>query len=748
MQNCVPTDMTENTRTMDLNLLQPLCAHYGIAPDYHDLWGTHHVVAPQALLALLGAFDPQLAGNPSLPQALERAKADTWNQPMAPVVAIRDDYTRWGVTIRLPRHTEQLHWQLRMEDGDLVAEGQVQLHPLGESGQSDRDGVTWVERQLPIDRRLDSGYYRLRADHSDAECLVVCAPQRCYRPAAIHDGRRIWGPAVQLYALRSARNWGIGDFGDLRVLIRQMAARGADIIGLNPLHALFTHNPAHASPYSPSSRQQLNPLYIDVPAVPDFADCTRARTHVQSPQFQQLLAELRALPLVDHAAVTRVKREVLAMLHAHFAAHHLGAQPDADGRAFLAFVAQGGEALRLHALFEAIQAHLHAADAAIWGWPAWPPQWQDPAGACATAFAREHADQLQWQQYLQWQASRQLADAHEACRGAGMGVGLYLDLAVSVDRGGSDTWGNQGCFAVDTSVGAPPDDFNLDGQGWGLPPLRPDRLRQQHYRVFIDTLRCNMRGAGALRIDHVMGLMRLFWIPPGCTPRDGAYVHYPLDEMMAIVALESQRNRCLVIGEDLGTVADDMRHALARNDVLSYRLLYFERQGDGSFTPPAHYPPAALVAIGTHDLATLPGWWGAHDLQQRLQLGMLSEPQLLEHQLFARMQDRTRLVIALCQAGLLPRDALTAAVTSASLPANVRNAVHAWVAAAPSAVMMVQLEDVLGVIDQVNVPSTVDECPNWRRKLPLDLDALASDPAMNALADAVAARRPRTASGA
>lgn len=727
---------------MDISVLQQLCAHYGIATDYHDLWGNHHRVQPQALQTLLATFDPQLATNPSWPDALERARSATWDQPIAPTVAIRDDDTHWGVRLRLPRQTQQLRWQLHREDGEVVAEAEQDARALEETGQTERQGVAWVERHLAIDRQLASGYYRLRVDTSSTECLVICAPQQCYRPAALAHGGRVWGPAIQLYAVRSPQNWGIGDFGDLLVLIRQMATRGADIIGLNPLHALFMHNPAHASPYSPCSRQQLNVLYIDVPAVPEFADCAAARAHVASAAFQQRLFELRKPALVDYPGVARAKFEVLDMLYAHFAEHHLGEDPDSHGRAFLAFVAQGGQALRRHALFEAIQAHLHAADPALWGWPAWPRAWQDPAGERAEAFARSHAQRLQFHQYLQWQASIQLARAHETCTRMGMGVGLYLDLAVSVDRGGSDTWEHQDCFAVNASVGAPPDDFNQNGQGWGLPPLRPDSLRRHYYRIFIDTLRSNMRGAGALRIDHVMGLMRLFWIPPGCSPRDGAYVYYALDEMMAIVALESQRSQCLVIGEDLGTVADNMREALARNDVLSYRLLYFERQRDGNFTPPAHYPPAALVAIGTHDLATLPGWWGAHDLQLRLQLGLQSDVQLLEQQLLERLHDRTRLVMALYHAGLLREDELAQAIAGATPSARTRVAVHAWVAAAPSAVMMVQLEDVLGVIDQVNVPSTVDECPNWRRKLPLDLRELDSDAAMTDLARTLSTLRP------
>jgi (1->4)-alpha-D-glucan 1-alpha-D-glucosylmutase len=499
----------------DLEALAQLCAHYGIATGYHDLWGTHHAVAPSALQALLSAFDPSLPKDPDWPKALQQARAANWNQQLSPVVAIRDDYTHWGVRVRLPREAAWLHWQLFNEDGETVAESGLDAHALGEAGQTERHGQTWVERILPIDRRLDCGYYRLHVDMMDTECLVICAPLRCHRPAALQDGRRIWGPAIQLYALRTPLNWGIGDFGDLPALIHQMAERGADIIGLNPLHALFTHNPGHASPYSPSSRQHLNVLYIAVPQVDGYAECTAARTHVAADAFQQRLAELRAQPLVDYPGVAKAKLEVLALLHAHFADVHLGAAPDALGQAFLGFVAEGGEALKRHALFEAIQAHLHAADPGIWGWPAWPQEWKDPDGEPVRAFARQHADRVQFHQFLQWQANLQLNAAHATCRALGMGVGLYLDLAVSVDRGGSDTWGHQDCFAVDASVGAPPDDFNPSGQGWGLPPLRPDRLREQHYRIFIDTLRSNMRGAGAIRIDHVMGLMRLFWIPPG-----------------------------------------------------------------------------------------------------------------------------------------------------------------------------------------------------------------------------------------
>lgn len=329
-----------------------------------------------------------------------------------------------------------------------------------------------------------------------------------------------------------------------------------------------------------------------------------------------------------------------------------------------------------------------------------------------------------------------------------MGIGLYLDLAVSVDRGGSDAWAARHCFAVGASIGAPPDEFNPAGQNWGLPPLRPDHLRTHHYQPFVQMLRANMRHAGALRIDHVMGLMRLFWIPPGRSPHDGAYVRYAVEEMLAIVAVESHRHGCMVVGEDLGTVEDAMREALARADVLSYRLLYFEKQQGGGFTPPVAYPAAALVAISTHDLATLAGWWSGHDLRLRLALGLFPDPRLFDAQLLDRAQERIRLMLAVREAGLLSADEAAQALSLAVPSPRIMQAVHAFLAAAPSALMVFQLEDVAGEVEQANMPGTTDTHPNWRRKLLPSVQELAAGDAMQGLTEHLRAIRPRRSLGA
>ncbi|MEO8718916.1 MAG: malto-oligosyltrehalose synthase, partial [Burkholderiales bacterium] len=360
-------------------------------------------------------------------------------------------------------------------------------------------------------------------------------------------------------------------------------------------------------------------------------------------------------------------------------------------------------------------------------------------------FAKERLERVEYYEYLQWQAEMQLAQVSERCRARGMAVGLYLDLAVSVDRAGSDTWTQQDYYALGASVGAPPDEFNPNGQNWGLPPLRSDRLRASGYQLLIETLRENMRDAGALRIDHVMGLMRLFWIPPEKSAADGTYVNFALDEMMAIVALESERQRCMVIGEDLGTVAEEMRTALARYEVLSYRLLYFERGAGGVFKPSAEYPRDALVAVSTHDLATLAGWWIGRDLRLRLELGLFPNQGVYEKQLIDRAQERVRVMLALQHAGLLPEGVVVEPTGSQALTPALADAVHAFVAAAPSRVMMVQLEDVIGVTEQANMPGTTEEHPNWKRKLPETLEQLAAGERLRALAATLARIRPHPA---
>ncbi|HEX7951564.1 MAG TPA: malto-oligosyltrehalose synthase, partial [Burkholderiales bacterium] len=734
--------MSEAATDMSRALAQ-LCAIYGITPVYYDIWGNRIDIPQSTLVALLAEFDVDAGTPESTSEALRKAQSAAWREALPAVAAINAGSAAWSLRVRLPDATGRLRWTLT-EEGGARHQGEVDFATLPEQARMEIDGVPLREVRLGTALELPPGYHTLTLEGVSQGTLLIAAPPRCYLPPALVEGVRVWGPALQLYSLRSERNWGIGDFGDLGAFVEHAARIGAGIIGLNPLHALFTHNPAHASPYSPSSRERLNVLYLDVEAIEDFRECIEAQRRVRSAAFQARLAQLRAAPLVDYPGVAAAKLEVLALLYAHFRAHHLESQ-SARADAFDSFRQRSGLALRLHATYEALQAQFHEADAAVWGWPVWPQPYRDHDSPVVARFVADNIERVEYYEYLQWQADSQLARASERCSARGLAVGLYLDLAVSVDRAGSDTWTSQESYALGASVGAPPDEFNPNGQGWGLPPLRPDRLRNAGYRPFIEALRENMRHAGALRIDHVMGLMRLYWIARDKSAREGSYVHYALDEMMAIVALESERNRCMVIGEDLGTVADEMRAALVHYEMLSYRLLYFERADGGAFRPAADYPRNALVAVSTHDLATLAGWWTGHDLRVRLDLGLFPSQAVYEKQLVDRAQERVRLLLALQYDGLLPATVEIEPTGSQALTPALVEAIHAFVASAPCRVMMVQIEDAIGVTEQANMPGTTDAHPNWKRKLPETIDKMATGPRLRNLAAVLSKIRPHLA---
>ena len=728
-----------------MSALSRLAELHGMALEYHDVWGKLHAVAETTLRALLATMDVAAATDPEVESSLAAGIAAQWREIVAPAVVVRE---RSQPKLRVQLHARwdaaPLQWRLIDEQG-AERRGNLDPRDFAAVERTTLDGVDLTARELLLPVQPSLGYHRLALQSGAtviAETLLIVVPVACFSPPALADGGRVWGAAAQLYGVRSERNWGIGDFTDLATLVGQWAAKGADVMGVNPLHALFPHDPAHASPYSPSSRLFLNILYLDVEAIADFVECERAMALVGSAEFQATLSRLRKSELVDYAAVGGAKLRVLELLYAHFRAKHL--IPGSErGHAFRGYCARGGEALRLHGLFEAIQEHYFAGDAAIRGWPAWPESFRDPGSPAVERFASEHAERIEYYEYLQWQADLQLGAVRAQGAAKRLGVGLYVDLAVSIDRAGAEAWTHRRALALSASVGAPPDDFNMRGQNWGLPPLIPGRLRHAAYAPFIDTLRASMRYAGALHIDHVMGLMRLFWIPDGQDASAGAYVRYPFADLLGILALESQRHRCLVIGEDLGTVPEEVRTALATAGVLSYRLLYFERDDADEFKLPGTYPAQALVAASTHDLPTLAGWWHGRDIALRDELGLLPGTATRDQQLDARKKDRARLLRALQRESLLPDGVSLDADAMPAMTSALALAVQAFLARAPSQVLVVQLEDVIGVGEQANLPATIDTHPNWRRKLPFALEHWPDDPRFVELTETLRSLRPR-----
>ena len=727
--------------------LERLCAWCGIAPDYYDIWGQRRHVSPGTQRALLAAMGIAAGTETEARHALGKLQTREWGRLLPPVTVKQRDGGAVEIPVTVPAAARQrrFDWLLTFENGGCES-GTLCPAELAMTAEAEADGVAYVRCTFALPHAPDIGYHRFEMrstgegqEHA-AHMSLIMVPLQCYRPAALAEHERIWGPAAQIYALRSQRNWGAGDFTDLKTLIDLAARIGAGIIGVNPVHALFPHNPAHASPYSPSSRLFLNVFYLDVEAIPDFAECDAARGRVSAPEFQVRLRALRATEWVEYREVADIKLGVLEQLYVHFRERHLEAG-DQRAHAFRGFQAEGGTALRRQALFEALQRHFHGDDPSIWGWPAWPEPYHDPAAEAVTRFAVEQTGQVEFFEYLQWQAELQLEAASQCSWEHAFGVGLYQDLALGVDRGCAEAWANQGLYALGASMGAPPDDFNLHGQDWGLPPMIPAQLVDAAYAPFIATLRANMRHAGALRIDHVMGLMRLFWIPAGGTPEEGAYVAYPLDDLFGIVALESQRNRCLVIGEDLGTVPDAVREAMARYGAMMYRVLYFEKMQDGGFSPPAAYPAPALVTVSTHDLPTLGGYWQGSDLGARSRLGLFPSEEMREQQISTRARDRAQLLAALEREQLLPATAGVDSAGHMEMSAELARAIHVYLARTPSQVMMVRPEDIQEQVEQVNMPGTTDQYPNWKRKLPLDLEAWLADPRLVALAAALRAER-------
>ena len=697
--------------------LDALCEAHGIATRYRDIWQNEHVTSKHTKRSLLAAMGVADAGT--------RTASDD------PVLVCRQGGASPVLEVARTRIADaDLRWRVALEHGGH-REGDCRIERAAADAARSRiacDGAS----DVPL------GYHEIivfdcaNADAVVAKCALVVCPERC---AMIGDGARLFGPALQLYALRSARNWGIGDFTDLAAVVELCARHGAGFVGVNPLHELFIDRPAQASPYSPSSRLTLNPLYLDVEAIPDFAECEEAREHVRSPEFQARVAALREADLVDYAGVAAAKWPILPILFRHFLRTHL--QPmSARGREFRAFIERERGRVFDAALFDALEAHHARLDAGGWGWPAWGPAYRDRNSAAVDAFARDHAEDVDFHLYLQWQAELQLTHVARTAREAGMPIGIYRDLALGANPAGAEVWREPRVFAASVHVGAPPDDFNRNGQDWGLPPWIPDRLRGMAYAPWITLLRANMRHAGALRIDHVMALSRLFWIPQGSAAAEGAYVSYPLADLLALLALESVRNGCIVVGEDLGTVPDDLRRTLRSAGLYSYRVLYFERDASRTFLPPAAYPPQALVAISTHDLPTLRGFWECADLAAREALGLYATAEVRDRDHAARNDDRAHLRDALVGQGFAP--------IQQELMADDVRSIHAYAARAPCVLMSVQLEDVFGQALPANLPGTTeDQSPNWRRKIAVKLEDWERDGRFGAMWDAIRAERPR-----
>jgi 4-alpha-glucanotransferase len=572
----------------------------------------------------------------------------------------------------------------------------------------ERGGEWRPGTELPI------GYHTLTLGGSTQSLIVV--PPHCMSPI-----RRAMGLIANLYSVRSECNWGVGDMTDLATIAKWSGAKGAAFVGVNPLHALRNRG-YDISPYSPVSRLYRNPIYIDVTAVPELFECAEARALLDDPATQEMLASLRAATQVDYDAVWTLKRRALEMLHRTFIIRHRDAR-SGRGRDYRAYIEAEGTTLVNFATFAALEDHF-ASQGEMRGWPQWPHEFRNSASADVVAFRSANTDAVDFHRWLQFELDRQLAAAAAVARKAGLGIGIYQDLAIGAAPDSADVWAFGHLFLRGVSVGAPPDGYAPQGQNWGLPPIDPRQLVEDRYAFWIALVRASLRHAGALRIDHVLGLFRQFWIPEGMPGRLGAYVRFPTDDMMGILALESVRHHALIVGEDLGTVPPEVPGVLERWGILSSRVMYFERENDGRFRPASSYPRLSLTTADTHDMATITGFWTARDIELQRMAGLIESD---EHATaaHAHRDDERRFLVE----RLVAEGALKSSLAEAPSNAELRGAVHRFLCSTPAALVGVYLEDLVGEREPVNLPGvSADVFRSWTRRLSHSLETFATNP--------------------
>ena len=708
--------------------LDRVAALHGVQKSYWDVWGTEHETSDEAKRAILGSLGIPAGSLEELNRAIEEHLSRLWTRlaPPTAVISAADP----GIALSVPAEFSAgvVHAEIQPETGARIA-SEHQVSSLVVTERRRWDGREYLAARLPLPP-LPLGYHELKLEIRQGEgavaaavCLIAC-PDRAWMPEALAGGRRLAGLAISLYGVRSARNWGCGDFTDLERLIDWARPEtGVDVIALNPLNAIANRAPFNTSPYLPASALYRNFLYLDIERIEEFSRSVWARRALASRAVRDEIASLRGAPLVEYERAAALKLRFLKALFREF----LKDWRASSGRAreFREYADREGELLDLFATYCALDEAMHRADRGVWIWQQWPEEFHDPGSEATHHFAKGHWRSVLFYKYVQWQVDRQAAAAQDHARRSGMAIGLYHDLALATDRCGFDLWANRRFFASGCRVGAPPDDFSPKGQDWGFPPPLTEQHREHCYRLFRTVIRNTLRHGGALRIDHVMRFFRLFWIPDGMEAREGTYVHEPFNELVRIVALESVRNQVLVVGEDLGTVEPYIRETLEKFGILSYRLLFFEKNS-GEFRRPDEYPVQALVSSTTHDLPTLAGFWQGRDIEVRHAAGLLGGEADYRAALAARAAEKQKLLDAFHGAGLLPAGYPARAEQLQELTGELHNAAIGYLAATPSMLLVINQEELTKETEQQNLPATTWQYPNWRRKMKFSVEELFS----------------------
>lgn len=716
--------------------IEKFADNVGIARDYIDANGQYTIISREARLATLGAMGYDFSDEESLTKKLLQEEITPYKEIIDPVKVIRTGEHQF-IYLRLPANISEsakLTWHINLEDGRTLSDT-IDLIEVEIADYFEVQGTMYDLRRLILSNILPAeythlplGYHKFKVTIQDGvvsyksiEQLLIMTPVRCYMPEEMVAGKKFWGVSVQLYSLRSKQNWGVGDFHDLKELLSLVHARGGEFVGLNPMHAGYPANPDPdmVSPYSPSSRRWLNIVYISILDIPEYSTCPQAKALVESPNFEKKLRALRNRDYVDYKAVLELKLKVLRII---FDSSRLDDKRSTRGKKFSDFIEKGGESLLNMATYDAIQSELYSKGVQAWGWVKFPKELQDCNSSFVKEWRKKHEDTVRFYCYLQFIAAEQLEDAFVSARQEGMVLGTYRDLAVGVSEGSCDVWSDtDNIYRGKAQVGAPPDTLGPLGQSWGLAPMEPYALYRSKYKQLIELFQANMKSCGALRIDHAAGLYRFWWVPPEHKPTDGAYVYNRMHDWLGILALESQRNKCLIIAEDLGTIPIELRVALKEANALSYKLFFSERAYDRGFIAPQDYEPLALSALTTHDMPTLKGWWSNYDLT----LG--EELKIYPHDIAQKLKEdrddaKQRILDSLHGLNSALPEVPHRASEIPEMTDELVISLQRHMCRGSCALYSSQIEDWIGVLKPVNVPGTFREYPNWRRKLTMNLE--------------------------
>ncbi|MGN1394279.1 MAG: 4-alpha-glucanotransferase [Succinivibrionaceae bacterium] len=707
------------------DIIEQIASVCGIANDYIDAAGQHVTIAREHKIECLKALGYKVDDEVSLAAKFNEEQDLLFTSGAEPVYVINEN-KNIEITLRVTENEANnvISYTVKLEDGSET-KGEFKLDLATRLNSRNVNGKEYIEYKTNIENRFPLGYHDIQfstVERTLSDIRLIVTPVSCYKPQAIRDGKKVWGPSVQLYTLRSSNNWGVGDFSDLRALIIKLSENGAGFVGINPIHAAYPSNPDSASPYSPSSRRWLNVIYINVEDTYEYRESRDIRADVNTRTFQKKLADLRNLEYVDYKAVMDLKLPILKRL---YDSSTIKDGRSNRGKAYKKFVTEGGESLLQMATYDAMMNSFYLEGKNAWGWPVWDPMYRKYNLPFVKIWQESHEEEINFFMYLQFLADEQLELAHQEAKKRGMTVGIYRDLAVGVSSGSEEIWANGDVYCTKASVGAPPDPLGPLGQNWGLPPMSPRKLVEYKYQPIVELFRSNMQHCGSLRIDHAMSLLRLWWVPPEASAKNGVYVYYRVHDLVGILALESHRNECLIIGEDLGTVPDEMKSILKDAGIHSYKIFFWEKAQDGGFISPKDYVEQAMSALSTHDMPTIVGWWNHSDLELGKSLGLYTDENV-KNIGDARYADQSRILDSLHWHKVIP-DNVPYDGRNCPITKELSEGMQIHMCKGSCALFSTQIEDWLGMDKPVNVPGTSSEYPNWRRKLSKNIDDIFND---------------------